>query len=220
MQQIMRKRELKTLTIFLFVASAVLGLFVGAVCSGCEFVEWQNAELIETEEGIAVFPYQSPMRVTATDHSMGDDLDVELVQESIAWWHEEVNRRDLQNERVWFDWVGGDAGGATVFVQVAQIAAELDDDGFVSDDAYGLTHLIWNEEGAIVFCLITLNVDYSYHRPTMERTLRHELGHCAGYADDPPSEDHESVMSSPTPYRYGLLQEDWELRRDYGVIRE
>jgi hypothetical protein len=47
-------------------------------------------------------------------------------------------------------------------------------------------------------------------------TLLHEMGHCLGLEDDPPSLDLSSIMSSKLLYVGGLTQADRdELRSQY-----
>ncbi len=72
------------------------------------------------------------------------------------------------------------------------ITAEVN---FVPDGDWGQAHITANKHtGRIAACHIVVSSDIAYDHDTVEAVLVHELGHCAGLADDP---GVESIMASP-----------------------
>lgn len=56
---------------------------------------------------------------------------------------------------------------------------------------------VYAPDGPVLTCDVVVSSDHAYHRETLVMTIAHELGHCLGLADDPPSLDLGSIMSDP-----------------------
>ena len=69
----------------------------------------------------------------------------------------------------------------------------------------GYAEISW-AHGEILTCAVVVAADLSYDPYWHVALIEHELGHCLGLADDPPSIDLGSIMSDP--FRWGASPTD------------
>lgn len=131
-------------------------------------------------DGLELHPAASPVLVAC-----GEAMDCADLEEALEWWSVELSRPTHFGEGLFVETIRPfelEPNGEVV-VRV----------GEVPPGALGVAVLDFNAEGGIFAAEVTLQAG----EWELEH-LRHELGHCLGLDDDPPSLDLGSVMSSPT----------------------
>lgn len=153
----------------------LLVLAVGLVA--CDVGPIDNGLMIR--DGLELHPGGSPMLVAC-----GEAMDCIELEAAVEWWASELSQPTHFGEGLFVETLRPFelAAEGEVVVRV----------GDVPPEALGVSVIDYDASGGIVAAEVTLQT-----REWGPEHLRHELGHCLGLDDDPPSLDLGSVMSSP-----------------------
>lgn len=142
------------------------------------------------EDGVELRPGPVPRSIGADGPSLSDENLSDIVPGAVEWWNEQVGR-----EMLWHDLVTPDITVEANYLEPTDMV------GWYIIEDYDLTEVHFSTyDGAMSTCHIILNIDFAYHRPTMEQALYHSIGHCFGLRDDPGIDqtvELRSIMSSP-----------------------
>jgi len=165
-----------------WVSTAVITIALSS--SACSAAGFGEAGRILTDLGVEVFPSAIPMIISLIDERIIDE-----VSEALDWINAQT---DLMSLPRLFANLGD---GPRVYVRVEACNMVGAPPGVAPEEIVGQAALVWDEHGAIQSCTISICDSYLGQPVLVTRALRHELLHCYGLEDDPPSLDRSSVMS-------------------------